>query len=121
MVLALIAGVLLMHALPPMPAGSTHSMTTAAATITTHPVPESTSAQVAVNTDLAAAADTVAHVMNHPCLAVLTAALAVLLLVGVVVAGRGDREPRRPGAGMSVGRDPPWTAPTLAGLSILRV
>lgn len=119
MVLALIAGVLLMHALPSMPAGSTHSMTTAA--MTTHPVPESTSAQVAVNTDLAAAADTVAHVMNHPCLAVLTAALAVLLLVGVVVAGRGDREPRRPGAGMSVGRDPPWTAPTLAGLSILRV
>lgn len=74
-----------------------------------------------MNADLAAAAGTVAHVMNHPCLAVLTAVLAVLLLVGVVVSVRVDRGPRRPGAGVSVGRDPPWTAPTLAGLSILRV
>lgn len=63
------------------------------------------------------------HQMMHLCLAVLAVAgfaLLLVLLAMVVDIPRPARSRRR-APHISLGRAPPWTTPTLAELSILRV
>lgn len=115
----LVAGVLGMHALPPMPGSATHGMVVAEVTVG-HTAPGPVASPSPSTGDAVASA--VGHVMNHPCLAVLTAALTLLLLLaGLLAAPRDDLNAGSPPTGVPPGRDPPWTTPTLAGLSILRV
>lgn len=63
------------------------------------------------------------HQRMHLCLAVLAVAGFALLfgLLGMVVDIPRPALPRRPAPRIFLGRAPPWTTPTLAELSILRV
>lgn len=118
MALALIAGVLVMHALPAMSGSANHGMVAAEMAVG-HTAPGPAKSPWSASGDAAASA--VGHVMSHPCLAVLTAALMLLLLIGALRTPRVDLNSSSPPTGVPPGRDPPWTTPTLAKLSILRV
>ncbi|MEO6881093.1 MAG: DUF6153 family protein [Mycobacteriaceae bacterium] len=116
--LVLIAAVLLMHALPAVAGSANHGMVAAEVTVG-HTAPGPVASPWPASGDAVASA--VGHVMNHPCLAVLTAALTLLLLIGALRTPRVELNASSPPAGVLPGRDPPWTTPTLPELSILRV
>ncbi|WP_342213770.1 DUF6153 family protein [Nocardia wallacei] len=118
-VLALLLGVVAMHAgVFCLGAGSHHTMPEHSAIATT---------ALDEHHDTASVGDidqALAHAGMHPCVFVLS---AVALAIGLVLLGRLDwarGDGHRPPLGIlraTRQRPPPWTVPSLADLSILRI
>jgi Family of unknown function (DUF6153) len=120
-VLALLAGIVAMHAgvFAITPSGEHHVMAEA-----THAMPAEDHGSTAAGTDCGAAGCGTWHDGMHACVFILTTVAVALMLV-LLYRIAGDR----PGGGVSTPRGrrpkreraPPWTVPSLAELSILRI
>lgn len=130
LVLVLIAGVLGMHSLASM-GMSEMAMPTPAVPSVSSPAGAGPVELVGIHHEGSTAGATQAaavgvgaqdHGAMHECLAVLTAVLLLVVLVLAVAAATPERATVG-GAGVrwQWGRAPPWTVPSLAKLSVLRV